>query len=105
MTATIQGYPAISSLYQGQNSLPHGGETREAADATLYAGLRLWEGAEMWINPEIDQGFGIPATRHGLAGYANGESYKLGSATRLTRASSAISCARPSISAARARSS
>ena len=84
MTATIQGYPAISSLYQGQNSLPHGGETREVADATLYAGFRLWGGAELWIDPEIDQGFGIGDT-HGLAGYANGESYKLGSATPYAR--------------------
>ena len=83
-TATWQGYPAIRSPYQGPNSLPAGGEAREVMDATLFAGFRLWQGAELWVDPEIDQGFGIGDT-HGLAGYANGESYKLGSATPYAR--------------------
>ncbi len=46
-------------------------------DVTLYAGFRLWKGAELWIDPEIDQGFGLGDT-HGAAGFPNGESYKLG---------------------------
>ena len=83
-TATWQGYPAIRSPYQGPNSLPGGGEAREVMDATLFAGFRLWQGAELWVDPEIDQGFGIGNT-HGLAGYANGESYKLGFATPYAR--------------------
>jgi high affinity Mn2+ porin len=37
----------------------------------------LWQGAEFWINPEIDQGFGVGNT-HGAAGFPSGESYKLG---------------------------
>jgi high affinity Mn2+ porin len=77
-TFTWQGYPAIRSPYSGPNSLPGTGEGREAIDATLYAGVRLWQGAEAWINPEIDQGFGI-GDAHGVAGYTSGESYKLGS--------------------------
>jgi high affinity Mn2+ porin len=40
-TFVWQGYPAIRSPYQGANSLAGGGEGRETADATLYAGLRL----------------------------------------------------------------
>ena len=83
-TATWQGYPAIRSPYQGPNSLPGGGEAREVMDATLFAGFRLWQGAELWVDPEIDQGFGIGDT-HGLAGYANGESYKLGFGTPYAR--------------------
>ena len=58
-TFTWQGYPAFRSSYQGTNSLPAGGEGRETLDATLYAGVRLWKGAELWLNPEIDQGFGF----------------------------------------------
>ncbi len=77
-TAVEQAYPAIRSPYQGANSLPHGGEGRETTDATLYAGVRLWQGAEFWINPEIDQGFGI-GDAHGVAGYTSGEAYKVGS--------------------------
>ena len=30
---------------------------RETFNTTLYA-IRLWQGAELWITPEIDQGFG-----------------------------------------------
>ena len=52
---------------------------RETVDATLYAGVRLWHGAEVWIDPEIDQGFGF-ANTHGVAGFPSAEAYKLGSA-------------------------
>ncbi len=76
-TFVWQSYPAIRSAFEGTNSLPHGGEARETADATLYAGLRLWQGAELWVNPEIDQGFGF-ANTHGAAGFPSGESFKLG---------------------------
>ena len=40
-------------------------------------GLRLWNGAELWVNPEIDQGFGLSDT-HGIAGFPSGEAYKTG---------------------------
>ena len=43
----------------------------------MFAGLRLWKGAELWIDPEIDQGHGVAET-HGVAGYTSGEAYKLG---------------------------
>src|SRR5262245_36188658 len=76
-TFVWQGYPAIRSPYQGPNSLPHGGEARETTDATLFAGLRLWKGAEFWFNPEIDQGFGVGNT-HGVAGFPSAEAYKIG---------------------------
>jgi high affinity Mn2+ porin len=44
---------------------------------TLYAGVRPWPGAEFWVNPEIDQGFGLSDT-FGVAGYPSGEAYKVG---------------------------
>jgi hypothetical protein len=37
----------------------------------------LWKGAELWIDPEIDQGFGLADT-HGVAGFPSSESFKLG---------------------------
>ncbi len=76
-TFSWQGYPAFRSPYQGPNSLPGGGEGREGADATLAAGIRLWQGAELWIDPEIDQGFGLAST-HGAAGFPSAEAYKQG---------------------------
>jgi high affinity Mn2+ porin len=64
------------SPYVGQNSLiPN--QSRETWDVTFYAGLRLWQGAEFWFNPEIDQGFGLSGTV-GVAGFPSGESYKVG---------------------------
>ena len=77
-TFVWQGYPAMRSPFEGKNSLPGGGEGRETTDVTLYAGFRLWKGAELWIDPEIDQGFGVADT-HGAGGYPSGEAYKLGS--------------------------
>jgi high affinity Mn2+ porin len=65
------------SPYVGQNSLiPNQG--RETFDITAYLGWRLWPGAELWINPEIDQGFGLSGTV-GIAGFTSGEAYKIGS--------------------------
>ena len=77
-TFVWQGYPAIRSPYTGPFSLPGSGLGRETFDTTLFAGIRLWQGAELWISPEIDQGFGFADT-HGVAGFPSGESYKLGS--------------------------
>jgi len=76
-TFTEQAYPAIRSPYQGPNSLPGSGQGREFTDITLYAGVRLWQGAELWINPEIDQGFGL-ADVHGVAGFPSAETFKEG---------------------------
>ena len=78
-TLVEQAHPAFRSPYEGINSLPPVAEGRETWDATLYAGVRLWQGAELWFNPEIDQGFGFGDT-HGAAGFPSAESYKLGSA-------------------------
>jgi high affinity Mn2+ porin len=76
-TFVEQAYPAFRSPYEGVQSLPGGGQGRETIDVTLYAGLRLWQGAQLWVNPEIDQGFGLEDT-HGVAGFPSAESYKLG---------------------------
>jgi high affinity Mn2+ porin len=66
----------FNAPYRGPNSLtPNMG--RETVDTTLYAGARLWSGAEAWINPEIDQGFGLDDTL-GVAGFPSGEAYKVG---------------------------
>jgi high affinity Mn2+ porin len=79
--------PPFRAPYKGQNSLiPDIG--RETADVTLYAGVRLWKGAEAWISPEVDQGFGLSASV-GAAGFPSGEAYKVGADypyTRLHRA-------------------
>ena len=57
-TLTWQAHPAFRSPYRGSNSLNPSANGRETFDATLYAGVRPWAAGEVWINPEIDQGFG-----------------------------------------------
>jgi len=67
---------AFHDPYSGTNSLsPRRGA--ETVDMTLDLGARLWSGAEAWINPEIDQGFGLDNTV-GLAGFPSGTAYKIG---------------------------
>ncbi len=77
--ATIvgQGNTAFRAPYEGPNSLDGTGDVRETVDATLYAGAALWRGLELWINPEIDQGFGLRNTL-GAAGFPSAEAYKVG---------------------------
>jgi high affinity Mn2+ porin len=75
-TLTAQGTPGFTSPYAGPNSLtPH--QIKETTDATLYAGVRPWQGGEVWINPEMDQGFGLSNTL-GVAGFPSAEAYKVG---------------------------
>jgi high affinity Mn2+ porin len=83
-TVVDQGYPSFRSPYAGTNSLSGGGQNRETFDATLFAGVKLWQGAEFWANPEIDQGFGFDNT-HGVAGFLSAEAYKLGQADPYAR--------------------
>ncbi len=76
-TFVEQATDSFRAPYAGPNSLsPHIG--RETFDASLFAGWRAWHGAEIWIEPEIDQGFGLDGTV-GAAGFPSGEAYKVGS--------------------------
>ncbi len=77
-TFVSQYAPPFHAPYRGANSLDSNAG-RETWDVTAYIGRRLWEGAEFWIDPEIDQGFGLSNTL-GIAGFTSGEAYKVGSA-------------------------
>jgi high affinity Mn2+ porin len=76
-TFTPMFQPAFRSSTQGPLSLSSAANGRETVDATLYLGFRPWQGAEIWINPEMDQGFGLANTT-GVAGFVSGEAYKVG---------------------------
>ena len=76
-TFVYQANDSFNSPYDGANSLWPRANGRETWDVTLFAGARPWKGAEIWINPEIDQGFGLSGTL-GLAGFSSGEAYKVG---------------------------
>lgn len=87
-TSVTQWHPTFHAPYSGPNSLDAAGRTEETTDATLTLGLHPWADAELWLMPEVDQGFGLSNTL-GLAGFASGEAYKIGANTpylRLPRA-------------------
>jgi high affinity Mn2+ porin len=84
-TFLAQSAPPFRSPYVGPNSL-YPNQVRETWDVTFYAGFKLWQGAELWINPEILQGFGLSSTL-GVAGFPSGEAYKLGASVPYARLS------------------
>jgi high affinity Mn2+ porin len=88
-TFVWQGYPTFKSPYAGAYSLPGTGTGYQTTDVTLFSGIKLWEGAEFWLNTEIDQGFGVGNT-HGVAGFPSAESYKLGDGYPYARISRAF---------------
>ncbi|GAA0740708.1 carbohydrate porin [Sphingomonas sp. ABOLD] len=75
-TMVVQGVGGFDDPYRGPNSLTPE-QVRETIDVTLYAGVRPWAGGELWVNPEIDQGFGLSNTL-GVAGFPSAEAYKVG---------------------------
>lgn len=77
LTFVKQYHPSFTSPYQGANSLTPGRNGEETTDATLFLGVRLWHGAAFYVNPEIDQGFGLSDTL-GVAGFPSGAAYKVG---------------------------
>src|SRR5580692_8858243 len=76
-TDIVQGYPAFPANYSGQNSLQNGGQVRETVSLDLFAGVRLWHGAEAHIDGQMWQGFGVD-NAVGAEGFPNGEAYRIG---------------------------
>lgn len=76
-TDIVQGYPAFPEAYSGPNSLQSEGEVRETVSVDLYAGVRLWRGAEAHADGLMWQGFGLSKTL-GVEGFPNGEAFRLG---------------------------
>lgn len=70
-----QGYPSFRAAYTGANSLTPASQYQATWSNGLYLNARLWDGGEVYYNPELLQGFGFNNTV-GLAGFSNGEAQK-----------------------------
>src|SRR5215467_9817174 len=70
-----QGYPPFHSPYLGVNSFTPWAQTRATWTTSAFLGLKLWDGGELYYNPELLQGFGLHDTT-GAAGFPNGEAQK-----------------------------
>jgi high affinity Mn2+ porin len=79
-TVIVQGDFSFPAKYSGPNSLNRAGEVRETVTLDLYAGARLWRGAEAHMDFLMWQGFGLTHT-FGIEGFPNGDAYKAGTAT------------------------
>jgi high affinity Mn2+ porin len=90
-TNVTQKHPPITAPYQGPNSLRASEQAMETGDVTLYVGIKLWSGGELYVNPEIDQGYGLSNTV-GIAGFPSGEAYKIGNWTPYYRMQRAFVC-------------
>jgi high affinity Mn2+ porin len=70
-----QGYPAFRPPYQGANSLAGASQIQNTLSATAFLGYRPWDGTEIYVNPELMQGFGLNDPL-GVAGFPNGDAQK-----------------------------
>jgi high affinity Mn2+ porin len=70
-----QGYPAFRAPYSGPNSLTPASQLQETWSNSLFLNARLWQGGEVYYNPELLQGFGLNNTV-GAGGFPSGEAQK-----------------------------
>lgn len=62
---------------KGGATLDNHYEQATSLTSTIFFGLRLWKGGSAYFNPEISGGKGFSAVT-GIAGFPNGETYKVG---------------------------
>jgi|CZKI01.1.fsa_nt_gi high affinity Mn2+ porin len=70
-----QAHPSFNSPYEGPNSLMGNSESERTFSLSVFLGYRLWEGTELYYEPEAFQGHGLSETL-GMAGFPNGEAVK-----------------------------
>ena len=76
-TVIAQFKPAFYAKYTGQNSLVPEAEIKRSITSTLFLGTKLWQGAGIYLNPEIAGGSGLSSSL-GVGASTNGETYRIG---------------------------
>jgi high affinity Mn2+ porin len=79
MTSIYQEHPSFDAKYSGDNSLQTAKEGALSLTSTLFLDVSLWKGATFTFNPEMSGGKGL-SQAHGLAGFSNGETFRIGNA-------------------------
>jgi high affinity Mn2+ porin len=79
-TVATQRHPSFHAGYSGMNSLKPNAETATSVVMDLFAGARLWKGAEVYFQPELAGGRGLSSTI-GVAAFPSGEVYRVGDPT------------------------
>jgi hypothetical protein len=88
-TDVVRGDPGFPAKYSGPNSLSSNSQVQETVTLDVYSGLRLWSGAEAYVDGLMWQGFGLSQT-FGIEDFPNGDAFKAGTKvpTALCRTSS-----------------
>ena len=76
-TDIVQGDPGFAAKYSGPQSLSSKHQVQDTVTLDLFAGLRLWRGAEFHVDGLMWQGFGLSKTL-GIEAFPNADAYKLG---------------------------
>ena len=77
LTTITQYHPAFNAAYSGKNSLNSNAEEATSVTSTIFAGVKLWQGASFYFNPELAGGNGLSSVT-GIAGFPNGETPRIG---------------------------
>jgi high affinity Mn2+ porin len=76
-TDVLQMHGRFPAQYSGSQSLQNRPELIQTVSLDLFAGFRLWNGAEVHADAMMWQGFGLSHT-FGVAGFPNNEAFKTG---------------------------
>jgi high affinity Mn2+ porin len=76
-TFILQGQAGFRSPYRADGSLRPAAQARNTLSTDLILGRRLWQGAEVVVNPSVTRGFGL-SNSTGVAAFPNGEAFRLG---------------------------
>lgn len=76
-TTVSQIHPGFSAKYSGINSLEDNYEIATSNTTTISVGRKLWKNAFFIFNQETTGGGGLSKTK-GIAGFPNGEIYRVG---------------------------
>jgi high affinity Mn2+ porin len=82
ITLIDQYHGYFHAPYSGHNSLQDTTELDLSITSTFYMGRRLWKYGAFYLDPEISGGKGFSGTT-GIAGFPNGEIYRVGNPTPL----------------------
>jgi len=76
-TVIDQGHARFHAPYSGPHSLLPAPDSAASVTATLFLGLKLRPGTELYLDPELAGGRGMSNTE-GAAGFPNGEIFRVG---------------------------
>jgi hypothetical protein len=73
VTYNSQTHPSFRSAVSGVNSLTAAADRMFTFSATAHWGARVWDGGEIYVNPELAAGVPFAGNLVGLGGFTNGE--------------------------------